>query len=115
MDLPDDMPDELKKMLKAMAQGNAKIAGITIGGGKSDCDKCDDRDCAGHTSNSIIAHYGVKDSDFEKWTKEITADMITNNNKNSVLDKWFPKLDNNERVKVLAYVRATEVMKTVRF
>lgn len=56
--------------------------------------------------NNIAHHYGETDEFFDKTTNEMLCDMIMNEKKSKVIDKWFKKLDNTDRVKVLCYVGA---------
>lgn len=56
--------------------------------------------------DTITAHYGVKIEDYEKWVEDMLIDFIRMKNKTKVIDKWFSKFDNDDRVKIFAYMDA---------
>ena len=39
---------------------------------------------------TVSGHYGFKPDEFDKLLRNILCDMIQENNKTKVLDKWFP-------------------------
>jgi len=55
---------------------------------------------------TIFGHYGVKRETFERGWRQILADMLTCDSRSEVLDKHFPTLDGEGRVKVLAFAKA---------
>lgn len=66
--------------------------------------------------NSINAHYGVSQKQFDLWIKLIICDMVMSDNKSEVLDKWFinnAKIDNEVKAKVAAYLIASECFKKI--
>lgn len=57
-------------------------------------------------ADHITAHYGEPDKFVSEERKKILADMILNEKRSEVLDKYFPELDGKGRLRVLAYAEA---------
>lgn len=62
---------------------------------------------------TVPAHYGVTNEQYDKIMKEILCDMIKNNEKTATIDKFFPRLSAEDRVKVLAYSEALNKLKKI--
>jgi len=101
-DLPEDIPESIKDMLRKMTN-NPNVEKVEMIAIKGDNKKNNDQ-----PFDNIMAHYAVKDKDYEDWWESMFCDLFKKKNKSYVLDKWFPTLDNEGRVKVLAFARALE-------
>ena len=62
-------------------------------------------------SRTINAHYGVKEGKYEQWVKEILSDLVLSEDKSNVIDKHFPKLSSEDRVKIMAFAEAINKLK----
>ena len=58
---------------------------------------------------TVADHYGVKLEEVTKLQKELLCSMIMSSTTSETLDKFFPKLTAEERVKVVVYARAKEM------
>lgn len=97
--------DKIKDLINKAGRNGHEVGGCSI-----DLNKESDRE------ESISAHYGIKDSQFMMWIKEMLCDMIMLNKKAEILTKWFKKDDelNETRVKVLAFAEASEMLQNLK-
>ena len=65
-------------------------------------------------SNLVTAHYGMKEEDFQDMINNMLCDMIKENDKTKLLDKYFPTLDGTGRLKVLAFLAATDKVRRLQ-
>lgn len=56
--------------------------------------------------SSLAEHYGLTEPEFSKITKQMICDFIQNDSKHKILDKHFPDLSAEDRVKVECYAKA---------
>lgn len=87
----EGMPEPLKKLLLAtrMLGGEAQIGTFKL-------------PMEEHKSD-LESHYGVKKGFTGEECKKMICDMIMNTNKTITIDKWFPELNGEGRLRVLAF------------
>lgn len=56
--------------------------------------------------NSMHAHYGVSEEEFDTWVREMFIEMVKRPLKTDVLDKFFKDLPGEVRCKIFAYYTA---------
>lgn len=63
---------------------------------------------------SLASHYGVKDKEFHENTVDILCDLLKSKNFATVIDKHFPKLSGDDRVKVMSFAFAMQDLEKLR-
>lgn len=56
--------------------------------------------------DSVHAHYGVSEKQYDTWVREMFIDNVKFNLKTRVIDNAFPELSNEQRCKIYAYNHA---------
>ena len=87
----DDEEKSVRRMLAAVRKVSDEL--------KEESDEKEER-------NNISSHYGVADKVFKRWVADMVADIFYHPTKNEVLDKYFPKLSAEDRLRVEAYAGA---------
>ena len=110
MDRKDKIPDEvmneiMKNLMGGITSGRIKVGSIPI---ECDCPDCRDEQDELSDLTTIVAHYGVKEKDFTEWTYDMLKDLKMKDKISDVVDKWFSKFDNEDRVKIFAFIEAME-------
>jgi len=58
--------------------------------------------------DSIVSHYGMKQEDYDEKVIEVMGDFMRTKLKCDILDKHFPTLDGEGRLKVLVFNQAMD-------